>query len=69
MTKQHYFVEEEFGWEDGVWKKTITYKPVERQEAEFIKEAIEIKEVARAQQKLLEQHRRTITLVPVKSVR
>jgi hypothetical protein len=69
MGKQHYFVEEESGWENGVWKKTITYKPVETQEVQLIKEAIELKEVARAQQKLLLQHRQTITLVPAKSIR
>jgi hypothetical protein len=57
MPKQHYFVEEEWGWEDGVWKKTTTWKPVEVQEACLIKEAIEIGEVARAQQKLVQQHR------------
>jgi hypothetical protein len=69
MSKQHYFVEEESGWEDGVWKKTITYKPVEIQESQLIKEAIALKEVARAQQKLLQQHRLTLTLVPAKSIR
>jgi hypothetical protein len=69
MPKQHYFVEEEWGWEDGVWKKTITYKPVETQEAQLIKQAIEIKEVARAQQKLLDRHRQTITLIAAKPIR
>lgn len=62
MPKQHYFVEEEWGWEGGVWRKTTTYKPVELREAQLIKEAIEIREVAQAQQKLLQQHRQTITL-------
>lgn len=69
MPKQHYFVEEEWGWEGDVWKKTITYKPVETREAQLFKEAIEIREVARAQQKLLEQHRKTLTLLPLKQSR
>ncbi|WLA39709.1 hypothetical protein QNJ95_43895 [Bradyrhizobium elkanii] len=67
MSKRNYFVEEVEGWEDGVYKKTIVWKPVERQEAQLIEQAIEMKEVARAQQKLLEQHRQTITLIPRKS--
>ncbi|WP_157783854.1 hypothetical protein [Bradyrhizobium liaoningense] len=66
MSKRNYFVEEVEGWEDGVYKKTIVWKPVERQEAQLIEQAIEMKEVARAQQKLLEQHRQTITLIPAK---
>lgn len=70
MSKQHLYVEEEFGWENGVYKKTIVWKPIEKQEAQLIEQAIEMKEVAQAQQKLLEQHRKTITLmIPVKSVR
>jgi hypothetical protein len=69
MAKVHYFVEEESGWEDGVYKKIITWKPVEKQEAQLIQQAIEMKEVARAQQKLLEHHRQTITLIPVRPVR
>ena len=63
MTRRHWFVEEEEGWEDGCWKRTTTYKPIERQEAELIQQALELKELARAQQKLLEPYRNRITII------
>ncbi len=69
MAKIHYFVEEESGWKDGCYQKLVTWKPVETQEAQLIKQAIELKEVAQAQQKLLDQYRQTITLTPVRTVR
>jgi hypothetical protein len=65
MAKVHYFVEEESGWKDGCYQKLITWKPVEQQEAQLIQEALHLKELARAQQKLLEPYRNQGAVISV----
>ena len=63
MSKTYYLMEEESGWKDGSYQKTIIWKPVEHQEAELIKEALHLKELARAQQKLLEPYRNQVKVI------
>ena len=57
MAKRHWFIEQDERWENGCFVRTETHKPIERQEAELMQQALELKEVARAQQKLLETYR------------
>jgi len=69
MGKIHWFVEQEEGWEDGCFKRTTSYKPIESLEARLIQEALELKELARAQQKLLQSYRKQIVInapIPLK---
>ncbi|MEH2551626.1 FAD synthase [Bradyrhizobium sp. AZCC 2262] len=63
MAKSHWFIEEEEGWKDGCFVRTTTCKPIERPEAELIRQALELKEVARAQHKLLEPYHDQITVI------
>jgi len=63
MTKTHFFVEQDSGWNNGCYESTMRWKPVERQEAELIQEALHLKEVARAQQKLLEPYRKQVKII------
>ncbi len=57
MTKRHWFVEIDERWENGCFIKTSIAKPVEHQEAHVMLEVMELKELARAQQKLLQSYR------------
>ena len=54
---RYWFIEQQERWENGCYIKTEVQRPIETQEAELIKQAIELKELARAQQKLLEPYR------------
>ena len=63
MTKRHWFIEIDERWVDGCFIKTSTCKPVEHQEAELIQQALEMKELARAQQKLLEPYRNQMKVI------
>jgi hypothetical protein len=60
MTKRHWFVEIDERWENGCFIRKEIAKPVEYQEAELLLQAMELKELARAQQKLLEPHRNQV---------
>ena len=63
MAKIYWFIEQDERWENGCFIKTTTQKPIERQEAELIQQALELKELARAQQKLLEPYRNQIKVI------
>lgn len=69
MTKKHWFVEQDEWWEDGCFKKTTTWTPVERQEADLMRDALDLKALARAQQKLLEPYRNQIKVIDGTAVR
>jgi FAD synthase len=62
---KYWFIEQDERWENGTFIRTTTQKPIEPQEAELIRQALELKEVARAQQKLLEPYRNQIKVVNV----
>lgn len=60
---KYWFIEKDERWENGCFIRTEMHKPIEAQEAELIKQAMELKELARAQQKLLEPYRNQIKVI------
>src|SRR5437879_5533688 len=74
MTKIHWFIEQEEGWQDGCFVRVTTHTPIEPQEAALIRQALELKELARAQQKLLQPYRNQVVntrgsaQVPIRSI-
>ena len=65
MTRRHWFVEIDERWENGCFIRTEIQKPVEHQEAELMLRAMELKELARAQQRLLQPYRDQTKVVNV----
>jgi hypothetical protein len=69
MAKFYWYAEQDEFWEDGCFIRTTKLKPIERQEAELLREALELKELARAQQKLLDHYRNEAKTIDGQAVR